>query len=229
MSKVINVVRMQMLNKWTFLGLPAVILVAAFALSAAIWAMIPNSESYKFSGAGQAPIWYFFGLGIQALTLTFPFSQGLSISRRAFYLGSMLLFGGVALAMAFLFWLAGLVEVASNGWGMNGHMFNLPWISDGPWYAVVLFLFAVMMLLYLMGFLGATVYKRWQATGLVVSSVGLGLILAGLIGLLTWQQKWLELFGWFGGQSNLSLAAWILAVCVLLAGGSYLLLRRTTP
>lgn len=229
MSKVINVVRMQLINKWTFLGLPAVILASTFALSVAIWAMIPNTEGYKYSGAGQAPIWYFFGLGIQALTLTFPFSQGLSVSRKAFYLGSVLLFSGIALAMAFIFWAAGLIEVATNGWGMNGHMFNLPWVSEGPWYAVVLFLFATMLLLYLLGFLGATVYQRWKATGLVVSSVSLGVALVGLAALLTWQQRWLEFFGWFGGQSNLSLAGWILAACVALAGGSYLLLRKATP
>lgn len=229
MNKALNVVRMQLINKWTFLGIPAVILVSAFLLSLAIWAMIPNTVGYKFSGAGQAPIWYFFALGIQALTLTFPFSQGLSISRKAFYLGSMLLFGGVALAMAIIFWLAGLVEGATNGWGMNGHMFKLPWVSDGPWFAVILFFFSAMLLLCLLGFLGATIYKRWRVMGLLITSASLALILVGLGALLTWSGKWPEFFGLFGGLTNVGLAVWFLGVCVALAGGSYLILRRTTP
>ncbi|AJT41321.1 hypothetical protein [Psychromicrobium lacuslunae] len=229
MSKVINVVRMQLTNKWTFLGIPAVILAGCFLLSLAIFAIIPNSVEFKFSGAGQGVIWYFFALGLQALTLTFPFSQGLSISRRAFYLGSMLLFGTVALVMALFYWVMGLIENATNGWGMNGHMFYLPWVSDGAWYATILFFFSIMMFLYLFGFWAATLYKRWQVNGVLVVTIGLAVIIVGLVALLTWQGWWLDFFGWFGAQSNLSIAGWLLALSVLLAGGSYLTLRRATP
>lgn len=228
MNKALKVVRMQLINKWTFIGIPGLVLLGAFLLSLAIWAMIPNDQD-KYTGAGQAPIWYASVLGIQALTLTFPFSQGLSISRRAFYLGSMMLFGGFALAMALVFWGAGLVERASNGWGMNGHMFNLPWVSDGPWFAVVLFYFSAMMLLCLLGFLGATVYKRWQTKGLLVFSAGFSVLLVGLAALLTWTRKWPEFGGWLFVQTNLSIAAWALLAVVILAGGSYLILRKATP
>ncbi|NYE94767.1 hypothetical protein FHU41_000988 [Psychromicrobium silvestre] len=229
MNRVVNVVRMQLTNKWTFLGIPAVILCGSFLLSLAIFAMIPNTVAFKFSGAGQAVIWYFLGLGIQALTLTFPFSQGLSISRRAFYLGSMLLFGTVALVMAVLYWLMGLLEDATGGWGMNGHMFHLAWVSDGAWYATVLFFFSTMFFLYLVGFWAATLYKRWQVNGMLVAGTALTLILVGLAALLTWQGWWPNLLGWFGEQSNLSIAGLLLALCVVLAAGSYVTLRKATP
>ncbi len=60
-------------------------------------------------------MWYFFGLGIQSLTMTFPFSQGLSVSRRNFFLGTVGLFTVLAAAVARLCVILGVVEQATNG------------------------------------------------------------------------------------------------------------------
>ena len=109
MNRAIGVVRMQLINKWTFLGIPGVILASSFALTLAIWAMIPDTaEGVKYSGAGQAVMWYFFALGLQSMSLTFPFSQGLSISRRNFFLGTVGLFAVVAAVVSGLYVLLGL-------------------------------------------------------------------------------------------------------------------------
>ena len=45
MNRIANVARMQLINKWTFLGIPAVIMAGAFLVTYAIWVLIPNSES----------------------------------------------------------------------------------------------------------------------------------------------------------------------------------------
>lgn len=47
------VARMQLVTKWTHLGNPLIILVAAFLLSIAIFALIPVNEP-KFGGGSQA-------------------------------------------------------------------------------------------------------------------------------------------------------------------------------
>ncbi|MGA7204149.1 MAG: hypothetical protein WBX27_05920, partial [Specibacter sp.] len=61
MNRAVGVAKMQLIDKWTFLGIPGVILVSCFALTVAIWAMIPESaEGPRYSGAGQAVMWYFF-------------------------------------------------------------------------------------------------------------------------------------------------------------------------
>ncbi|WP_285725267.1 hypothetical protein [Psychromicrobium xiongbiense] len=229
MNRIVSVAKMQLLNKWTFLGIPAVMLTLCFALSLAIFGLIPNSEGFKPSGAGQAPLWYFFGLGIQALTLTFPFSQGMSVSRRSYFLGTMALFSALSLIMALLYWGLGLVESATNGWGLQGHMFSFPWVSDGPWFAVVLFFFAATMFLFLLGFWCATIYKRWHMTGLLILLIGFAVIILALVAVLVWQNWWLAFYSWFAPLTNLSVAALALGLCVVLAVTSYLTLRRATP
>ncbi len=45
---------MQLISRWTFLGIPALIIGASFVFSLLIWAMISDSVGTKYSGAGQA-------------------------------------------------------------------------------------------------------------------------------------------------------------------------------
>lgn len=224
------VARMQLINKWTFLGIPAVILVASFALTLAIWAMIPDSATGpKYSGAGQAIMWYFFALGLQSLTLTFPFSQGLSVTRRNFFIGTVGLFMLVAAAVSGLYVFLGWVETATHGWGLNGQMFALQWIADRHWFIQLFFYFVVMMFLFLLGFWGATVYKRWQATGLLAAGIALGVLAVAGIGLATWQGWWPSVGAWIVSLTPLSIGLVVLGLCALLGVGAYLTLRRATP
>lgn len=228
MSRVVTVARMQLVTKWTYLGTPLVILAAAFLLSIAIYALIPGAEA-KYGGGSQAPFWYFMVLGIQSLTLVFPFSQGLSISRRAFYLGTLGLFALLAAAMTAIYLLGGIAERATNGWGVNGFFFNIPWISNGPWYGTAVFYFTLMMFMFIIGFWFATIYKRWGATGMLVSVIGSAVLLLGLVALAVFYQWWGSIGAWFAQQTPLTLGAWAALLCVALAGGSYLTLRRATP
>ena len=133
MNRAVSVARMQLINKWTFLGIPAVIMAGSFALTYAIWLIVPNHDGQPlYSGASQAVIWYFLALGIQSLTMTFPFSQAMSVSRRTFFIGTTGLFAVVALVVSVLYYLLGLVEVATDGWGLNGQLYALGWVAESP-------------------------------------------------------------------------------------------------
>jgi hypothetical protein len=228
MSRVLAVARMQLVTKWTYLGNPLIILAAAFVLSLAIFALIPVDEA-KYGGGSQAPLWYFLVLGIQSMTLAFPFSQGLSVSRRAFYLGTLGLFAVLAAGMTAIYLLGGIAERATDGWGVNGFFFHIPWVSDGPWYGTAVFYFTLMMLMFVIGFWFATVYKRWGTTGMLISLIGSAVLLLGWVALATVNEWWGSIGGWFVQQTPLTAGAWAAALCVVLAGGSYLTLRRATP
>jgi len=228
MSRTVAVARMQLINKWTYIGWPLTILAASFIMSLAIFALIPVQEG-KYGGGSQAPMWYFLVLGIQSMTLVFPFSQGLSISRRAFYLGTLSLFSLIALGMTGLYLLGGVIEKATNGWGVYGYFFSIPWVTDGPWYSTAAFFFVVMMFMFIVGFWFATIYKRWGTGGTVVSTVGTGLVLIGIGALSTLLQWWESIGTWFAQQTPLSLSGWAALLCLVLAAGSYSTLRRATP
>lgn len=229
MNRAVGVARMQLISKWTFLGIPALIIGVSFVFSLLIWAMIPDSVGIKYSGAGQAVMWYFFGLGIQSLTYTFPFSQGLSISRRNFFLGTVGLFATIAASISVLYVLLGVVEQATNGWGLQGQMFGLGWVAEQPWGGQLFFYFVVMMFLFLAGFWGATVYKRWQTTGLLVMLISLGLLMVGGVALITWQGWWTAVGSWMVALTPVTLGLLAAGLAALLGVGAYLTLRRATP
>ncbi|HYH77194.1 MAG TPA: hypothetical protein VD841_06795 [Arthrobacter sp.] len=228
MSRTLAVARMQLVTKWTYLGNPLIILAAAFLLSIAIFALIPVDEP-KFGGGSQAPLWYFMVLGVQSMTLAFPFSQALSVSRRAFYLGTLGLFSVLAGAMSAIYLLGGLAERATNGWGINGFFFAVPWVSDGPWYGTAVFYFTVMMFMFIIGFWFATIYKRWGTIGMLVSLIGSAVLLLGFVALATLNLWWGSIGTWFAQQTPLTTGAWTAVLCMVLAVGSYLTLRRATP
>ncbi|GAA4363157.1 hypothetical protein [Paeniglutamicibacter cryotolerans] len=226
MNRAVNVARMQLINKWTFLGIPGLILASSTLLTFAIWAVIPDEVGTKYSGAGQAVMWYFLALGIQALTLTFPFSQAMSVSRKSFYAGTLGLFSVVALGVAVLYYVLGRIEQATHGWGMNGQLFALSWVADAPAWVQILFYFVAMVLLFMVGFWVATVYMRWKTTGMLVAGLGSAVLLVGAIALASFNGWWLAIGSWLGAQTPLSTAGWAGLLAVVLAAGSYLTLRR---
>ncbi|MCC3281022.1 hypothetical protein [Arthrobacter caoxuetaonis] len=230
MNRALAVARMQLLNKWIYLGIPAIILVTSTVISIAILAMIPSDgEGTRMAFSGQSVMWYFLAIGVQALTYTFPFSQALSVSRRSFYIGTLGLFALASLALGVLYWVLGLVEDATNGWGVDGNIFALPWIAESAWYTQILLYFALSMLLFMFGFWFATVYKRWRATGLVTALVGFALLLLGSVAAVSFTDSWAEVGAWFVQLTPLALAGWLLLAGVVLAAGSYGTLRRATP
>ncbi|KQZ23696.1 MULTISPECIES: hypothetical protein [Microbacterium] len=228
MRRTLNVIRLQLINRQTFVWVPLIILVSATVLSVLIYAMIPG-DGPKYGGGGQAPLWYFFAIGISAMTLTFPFSQAMSITRRDFFVGTMLtaILGSAFLAALFL--LGGGIEVATNGYGVNGYVFYLPWLWEaGPLGAFVVY-FALALFLFVLGFTGATIYKSWGPTVVTIVGVGLSLVLVGLVFLVTRLELWVQVGLAIGDLGALGLALWGLAAVVVLGAVSFLAFRRATP
>ncbi|WP_024476305.1 MULTISPECIES: hypothetical protein [unclassified Arthrobacter] len=86
-----------------------------------------------------------------------------------------------------------------------------------------------MMVLFLVGFWAATIYKRWQTTGLLITGIGTAVVLIGLVFYLTRQELWGQVGQFLSSQTQLSVAGWLAVVGLALAGGSYLTLRRAVP
>lgn len=230
MNRALKVARMQLINKQTFVWVPLLVIGAAFVISWLIFAILRlPSDASAFNGAAQAPLWYFAVIGVQSLTLTFPFAQALSVTRRTFFLGTTLVALASGVVIATLYVLLAPVEQATNGWGVRSNMFNVVWVTDGPWYHAWVFFLALTMVFFQSGFWAATIYKRWGATVLTTVLIGLGLVLVGLLALVAWQDWWAHLGSWFVAQTPLSLGGWMFAFAAVLATSAFLALRRAIP
>lgn len=231
MNRIIQVARMQLINKWTFIGIPLLILGASFVFTMAIFWLVRRAGGdgdVAYSGGAQAPMWYFLALGIQSLTMTFPFSQAMSVSRRSFYLGTLTLFGLCALVLSSFYYLMGLVEQATNGWWLNGRFFALEWVAENNWFVQIMFYFALMVLLFMIGFWVSTIYLRWRTTGLLVFFIGLGVLVLGTVFYMTLGERWGQFWSWAVTWTAGGVVLGAGAVAVLMAGASYLTLRRAS-
>ncbi|QMU96858.1 hypothetical protein FVO59_06205 [Microbacterium esteraromaticum] len=228
MRRVFNVVRLQMINRAPLIWVPLIVLAGAVVLSVLIYAMIPV-DTPKYGGGGQAPLWVFFGVGMSAMTLTFPFSQAISITRREFFIGTMLTAVISSAFMGLLFLIGGGIELLTDGWGVNGWVFHLPdlWTA-GPAGAFVIF-FTLALFFFVTGFTGATIYKRWGAMTISLVGVGIGLLLVAVAFVITRLELWMQVGRVLGELGALGIALWGLVGVVGLMAVSYLTLRRATP
>ncbi|MFP1602898.1 hypothetical protein ACLD0U_09450 [Microbacterium sp. 2216-1] len=228
MSRTLNVVRLQLINKNTFIWVPLIVLAGAVVVSVLIYAMIPV-DTPKYGGGGQAPLWVFFAVGMTAMTMTFPFSQAISITRREFFIGTMLAAILGSAFMGVLFLIGGGIELLTNGWGVNGYVFYLPdlWAAGAGGAFVIYFTLALFF--FVVGFTGATIYKRWGALMITLVGVGIGLLLVAALFLITRLELWGQVGSTLGQLGALGVALWGLVGVGVLMIISYLTLRRATP
>jgi len=231
MNRTLNVVRMQLINRQTFVWIPLIVLTASFAMSLAIYGILRSAgvPGPIYGGGSQAPLWVLLAVGISSLSLTFPFSQAMSVTRREFFLGTLLAAAGSAFLLAVVFMLGALVEQWTNGWGIESYFFALDWVvTSGPLVAGF-FYFVVALGLFLMGFWTAIVYKRFGPLWLTVLLVGLGALLVGAVWIITSADAWVQVITALAEAGPVGLSLWIAAVTALLGVLSYLTLRRATP
>lgn len=228
MIRVLNVVRMQFINRQTYLWVPLLVLGGSLVLSILVFALIPY-EGAKWGGGAQAPLWYFLVVGVQALTLAFPFSQGMSVTRREFFLGTVVTAATTSAILATIYVLGGFVEQWTSGWGVNGYFFFIDWVWAAGWGVPWLFFFAIAVGFWMVGFSAATVYKRFGTFALTATLLALGLLLVLAGWLVTRANAWAALGDWISTQGVVGLALWGLLVIAVLGAASFTLLRRATP
>lgn len=226
--RIVNVVRLHFLVKQTFVWMPLIIFAGAVALSLAIVALIP-ADGVILVGANQAPLWYFFAIGLLALHRTFPFSQALSITRRDFWLGTIGAGTLTSAALATLFLVGGLIENATDGWGKRGAFFFLDAFGAGSNSTAWLAYFTMALSSFVAGLAIATIHKRFGVLGLVLTLLALGVVAAAGVVAITRSESWGPLIEAITLAGPGVIAAWGLAATAAVAVGGYLLLRRTQP
>ncbi|MDR2998519.1 MAG: hypothetical protein LBU78_10425 [Microbacterium sp.] len=228
MRRTLNVVRLQLINKNTFIWVPLIVLASAVVVSVIVYVLIPV-DTPKYGGGSQAPLWIYLAVGMSAMTSTFPFSQAISITRREFFLGSMAAAAMSSALMGLLFIIGGGIELLTHGYGVNGWVFHLPWVWEaGPIGAFTVY-FTLALLFFVIGFTGVTIFKRWGPITLTLVGVGLGVILAGLALLIARLDQWGQVFAGIMHLGAFGLALWGLVAVAVLMVVSFLTIRRAIP
>lgn len=236
-SRIWAVFRMQFLVRHTFIYVPIMVFVGTWLAAIGVGALIelindsPSSAADPvYGGVSQASVWALLGMAAYSVSHTMPFAMALSFSRRTYVLGTLLAFVVLAAAYGLLYTGAALVESATNGFGIHHYHFALPFlIENGGYPGTGFFAFTVVLLSMLMGFLGASVYRRfsmltfWAVGILALLGIAVTVVLLGR--LAGWDSMW----QWFLEQSTFSFGGWLLLASAVIAAVSYTVLRRATP
>ena len=124
----------------------------------------------------------------------------------------------------------GLIESATDGWGMNGWFFGLPWIWEsgaGRRVPVQLRRRDALLRDRLLGRHDLQALRRARGSRSCSSGVG-ALFVLGLwvVGRL---DAWGVVFEWFAAQGVVGLSLWGIVLGAVLAASAFLTLRRAVP
>jgi hypothetical protein len=230
MSRALAVARIQLMS-WTFYIWPLGIMATSFAINLAVFGLLGDQIPSPHTTYGLISLYFLqFLVGSAGMTQLFCFTVGLNASRRAYYLGTAMVFAAESLGYGVLLYLLKLIEHASGGWGVGLGFFDpIGWThSENP---VQILVYAVPLALTgAAGMFGGMVHRRWGSNGVFALSVA-SLLAGGLAAIvITWWHAWPTVGTWFTGQSGLALTlGWALVPLAVLAAGTYGLSRRANP
>jgi len=226
MNRITAVAKTHLTDKFSWLALPWIILAISFFINLILGLFFIEEAMYT-GGISSIHI-YMLVAGIVSVTQTFSFAIGFSVRRTDYFLGTAAMIGGVSLANAILLWLMGMIERATDGWGVDLHFFHLPYMSDGSAIEQIWFQLSVMLCCFFMGFITPCIYRRFGRLGLFAAAIAL--IAAVTIGsfLISYYQKWMVIWDALVKLSATEIAGWAAVLTLVLALLSYLLLRRST-
>ena len=231
-ANLVKVARLHLVDRFSYTWMVWGLMAFIFAINVAIFAVIPLTQpAGDFTGALISIYIFMAVIGVQAATKFLPFAFTLGVSRRTYYLGTVLLVVGLCVVYAAILTVLWWVEGLTGGWWMQLHFFRVPWILDGPWYQVLITNFVLMTLVFVFGLWAGLIYRRFALIGSVIFFGCLSLIVVLGVMVITWRGAWVA-FGSFVANLDIlaasSLVA-VLAVLAVLAGlGGYLTIRRIT-
>jgi hypothetical protein len=239
-KRIIAVTRLNFVNLFQIVLLPLMILGFILLINIAIWALVLSTvhgsavikhteKGFGYSGGVFFIFIWCLIVAVQAINRTFPLALGFGVTRRDFYLGSALSFVILAIFFSIVLTVLSLIENATNGWGLGGHLFNPNYFTAphaSTRFAIYLccFLFCLFI-----GAAVAAVYVRWKSTGMVVFFALFTLILLGVGTIITLTNNWVGFGRWVVDAGAIGLAAWSLIPSAVAAVAGFFILRRATP
>ncbi|EIF01157.1 hypothetical protein [Saccharomonospora glauca] len=228
MGQLVRVARIQLVNAFSVLVLPLIILAFVLVANLLVAGLVDN-EGVIAGGLLSLYITMLI-VHLQTMTQMFPFALGLSVTRKAFFGASTLVVVGQAAGYGVLLTLGKLVEEATGGWGLDLTFFALPFLSHDN---VLLQFLAFTVPLVTLSFLGlwiGIVFKRWNQWGVWILTGAFAVVGLGLVLLIQWQDWWGAFARFFASQPAIALqVGYPAAITLVFAGAAYLTTRRAVP
>jgi hypothetical protein len=167
-------------------------------------------------------------LGIIVMPQTFPFAISFSVRRTDYFIGTVLnaLLSSLVWTLALL--LLSSIEEATNYWGVQLHFFSLPFLSDGNIAQEFLTDFLLLLTLFLSGLVIGSIFRKFRAIGLFITSLAAMVVTTLLVVLSTLNDWWDPIWNWLKDTTAFELSLWFLPIALCFAIISYLLIRRST-
>nr|WP_258544882.1 hypothetical protein [Micromonospora provocatoris] len=151
----------------------------------------------------------------------FPFALGMGVTRRTFYLATVLVNVVQAVVYGILLYLLNLIEGATGGFGIQLRFFRIPYIDvDNGLLQIAVYAVPFLFLNFLAVF-AAVWYVRFGMNGLLGAGAALILVTGLLVALITWQGWFGDIWQWLSSQHQVSLlVGWpaLIAAVAALAG-----------
>jgi hypothetical protein len=231
MNRVARAARVHLLGWPTTMAAPVTVLFSAFGINLAIfWVLQDRGIESSFTG-GLASLYITVMLVfIQLMGRQLSFATGFGLTRRTYYLATMLFVVALSLVAAVALELLRLLEQATNGWGVHMPFYRVAAMNVGnPLGQIAVYAGPLVLLATFGTFIGA-IFARWRTAGLVVAGI-LAMLLGGLaVVLISYGRDWTSIGSWFADQPHLALyAGWPLLLAVVLGLAAYRVVRLATP
>jgi hypothetical protein len=232
MNRVLSAARLHLVHPLVILGIPWTIVSTSFGINWAIWELADLRAQPHSGITGGVSALYVTVLVVyaQAVTQLLPFGMGMSLSRRAFYLGTALVAVVQSLGYGIAISALTAVEGATNGWGA-GLSFWAPGPLDVDNAALQVLVSGAPMLAFAFAGVGmGVVNKRWGPSGTWGLIIGVMLLFGALGVLVTWRRAWGDIGSWFADQSVATLTVGLpVALAAILAALAFAGIRRVVP
>lgn len=216
---------MQYANATAYFWVPAIIALFASGIVVLIALIVPTQETI-YSGAANAPIWFFATAGIQSVLLTFPFALAMGVTRWEYSVSTFLAAVGAAGSLALFAIALGWAEDLTGGWWVGAYTFYLPWFwNQGPLVTWILFTF-VCVVLFQVAYVFTVVYKRYGMMSMVALILALILALLVPIWAITANSWWPQTLTFFSGLTPLEVGGTCLVASIAIGALGYLALRK---
>jgi hypothetical protein len=230
MSYALRAARLHRIGWPSTLFWPWVVLASSFVVNWIIFAVLHARDvDADFTGGLLSLYVVQFVFFAQLFTRGFQFAINLSITRRAYYLGTWLVVLIVSFGNAIVLTALEAVEHATDGWGIDLPFFGIPFMQTGNVVTQVLVYAGPFVVSGGVAAVYGLIGKRWGPNGVwtvVLLSIVVPSLLIALIGRQGW---WMPIWDWATEQSSTALfALWPSLIAVVCAIGGFLVARRAS-